>query len=177
LTAYNYIFILNFLPMHVPREYMARVWLNVSEFTWLYGWIVLGVYLPAWAYYWRKKYGYSLETEVRVGIGFVVILLIGGSCAAHISTDGMDLGGRPSSQVGFSHRTRNRCGLGSCSAGVGFYLLQLRVTGPTPRSRKRTCSFGCCCSLYHSGIKFVNGGTLRRSRRLDNSLSSSSQRF
>ena len=56
---------------------MASVWLNVSEFAWLYGWIVLGVYLPAWAYYWRKKHGYRLETGVRVGIGFVVILLIG----------------------------------------------------------------------------------------------------
>ena len=77
LTAYNYIFVLNFLPTRVPREYVASVWLNVSEFAWLYGWIVLGVYLPAWAYYWRKKYGYSLETGVRVGIGFVVILLIG----------------------------------------------------------------------------------------------------
>jgi hypothetical protein len=77
LTAYNYIFVLNFLPKRVPREYLASVWLNVSEFAWLYGWVVLGVYLPAWAYYWRKKYGYSLETGARVGIGFVVILLIG----------------------------------------------------------------------------------------------------
>jgi hypothetical protein len=56
---------------------VARLWLNVSESVWLYGWIVLGVYLPAWAYYWRKKYGHSLETGVRVGIGFVLILLIG----------------------------------------------------------------------------------------------------
>jgi hypothetical protein len=77
LTAYNYIFVLNFLPTRVPREYVASVWLNVSEFAWLYGWIVLGLYLPAWAYYWRKKYGYSLEIGVRFGIGFVVILLIG----------------------------------------------------------------------------------------------------
>ena len=77
LTAYNYIFVLNFLPTRVPREYVATVWLNVSEFAWLYGWIVLGVYLPAWAYYSRKRYGYSLEAGVRVGIGFVVILLIG----------------------------------------------------------------------------------------------------
>jgi hypothetical protein len=77
LTAYNYIFVLNFLPTRVPREYVATVWLNVSEFAWLYGWIILGVYLPAWAYFWRKKYGYSLETGVRVGIGFVVILLLG----------------------------------------------------------------------------------------------------
>jgi len=77
LTAYNYIFVLNFLPTRVPHEYVARAWLNVSEFEWLYGWIVLGVYLPAWAYYTRKKYGHSLETGVRVGIGIVVILLIG----------------------------------------------------------------------------------------------------
>ena len=77
MTAYNYIFVLNFLPTRVPLEYVASVWLNVSEFAWLYGWIVLGVYLPAWAYYWRKKYGYSLEIGARVGIGFVVILLIG----------------------------------------------------------------------------------------------------
>ena len=77
LTAYNYIFVLNFLPTRVPREFVASVWLNVSEFAWLYGWIVLGIYLPLWAYYWRKKYGYSLETGVWVGIGFVVILLIG----------------------------------------------------------------------------------------------------
>jgi hypothetical protein len=77
LTAYNYIFVLNFLPKRVPREYLASVWLNVSEFAWLYGWVALGVYLPAWAYYWRKKYGHSLGTGVRVGIGFVVILLIG----------------------------------------------------------------------------------------------------
>ena len=83
LTAYNYIFVLNFLPTRVPREYAARVWLNVSEFAWHYGWIVLGVYLPAWAYYWRKKYSYSLESGVRVGIGFVVILLIG-AVALHI---------------------------------------------------------------------------------------------
>jgi len=77
LTAYNYIFVLNFLPKRVPREYVASVWLIVSEFAWLYGWIVLGVYLPAWACYWRKKYGCRLETGVRVGIGFVVTLLIG----------------------------------------------------------------------------------------------------
>jgi hypothetical protein len=77
LTAYNYIFVLNFLPKRVPREYLASVWLNVSEFAWLYGWVVLGVYIPAWAYYSRKKYGHSLETGVRVGIGFVVMLLIG----------------------------------------------------------------------------------------------------
>ena len=77
LTAYNYIFVLNFLSRRVPREYVASVWLNVSEFAWLYGWIVLGVYLPAWAYYWRKKYGYSLEIGVRVGIGFVALLMIG----------------------------------------------------------------------------------------------------
>jgi hypothetical protein len=77
LTAYNYIFVLNFLPTRVPREYLASVWLNVSEFAWRYGWIALGVYLPAWAYYSPKKYRYSLETGVRVGIGFVVILLIG----------------------------------------------------------------------------------------------------
>jgi hypothetical protein len=77
LTAYNYIFVLNFLPTRVPHKYVASVWLNVSEFAWLYGWIVLGIYLPAWAHYWRKKHGSSLETGVWVGIGFVVILLIG----------------------------------------------------------------------------------------------------
>lgn len=77
LTAYNYIFVLNFLPTRAPRAYVAGVWLNVSEFAWLYGWIVSGLYLLAWAYYSRKKYGYSSETGVRVGIGFVVILLIG----------------------------------------------------------------------------------------------------
>ena len=76
LTAYNYIFVLNCLPTRAPHEYVARVWLNISEFTWLYGWIVLGVYLPAWAYYRQKKNGYGLETGVQVGIGFVVILLI-----------------------------------------------------------------------------------------------------
>ena len=77
LTAYNYILVLNFLPTLASRGHVASVWLNVSEFTWLYGWIVLGVYIPAWAYYGRKKYGYSLEAGVRVGIGFVAILLIG----------------------------------------------------------------------------------------------------
>ena len=77
LTAYNYIFVLNFLPTRVSREYVASMWLNASEFAWLYGWIILGMYLLAWAYYWRKKYGHSLETGVWVGIGFIVILLIG----------------------------------------------------------------------------------------------------
>lgn len=77
LTAYNYILLLNFLPTLAPREHVASLWLHVSEFAWRYGWIVLGVYLPAWAYYGRKKYGYSLGTGVRVGIGFVVILLTG----------------------------------------------------------------------------------------------------
>ena len=76
LTAYNYILVLHFLPSHVRRQYVASGWRNVSEFAWLYGWIVLGVYLPAWAYYCRKKYGYSLE-GARVGIGLVFILLIG----------------------------------------------------------------------------------------------------
>jgi hypothetical protein len=77
LTAYNYIFVLNLLSTLAPRGHLASVWLNVSEFTWLCGWIVIGVYLPAWAYYGRRKYGYTLEPGVRVGIGFVVILLIG----------------------------------------------------------------------------------------------------
>jgi hypothetical protein len=77
LTAYNYIFVLNFLPTRVPRENVANVWLNVSEFAWLYGWIALGVYLLAWACYWWKKYGYSPEIGVRLGIGLVLILLIG----------------------------------------------------------------------------------------------------
>ncbi len=132
LTAYNYIFVLNFLPARVPREYVASVWLNVSEFAWLYGWIVLGIYLPAWAYYWRKKY---MGTAYKIAWGRDRIRCNSsdwGSCTAHISTDGMDLGGTPSNLVGFPPGTRNRCGLGSCSAGVGFYLLQLRVTGPTP---------------------------------------------
>ena len=77
LTAYNYIFVLKLLSTLTPRGHLASVWLNVSEFTWLYGWIVLGVYLPAWAYYGRKKYGYSLRAGVWVGVGFIVILLIG----------------------------------------------------------------------------------------------------
>lgn len=77
LTAYNYIFVLNFLSTLALRGHAASVWLNVSEFTWLYGWIVLGIYLPAWAYYGRRKYGYTLEPGVRIGIGIVVILLIG----------------------------------------------------------------------------------------------------
>jgi hypothetical protein len=77
LTAYNYIFALNVLPTLAPHGHVASVWLNVSEFTWLYGWIVLGVYLPAWAYYGRKKYGYSSNAGERVGVAFVVILLIG----------------------------------------------------------------------------------------------------
>ena len=131
LTAYNYIFALNLLPTLAPRGHLASVWLNVSEFTWLYGWIVIGAYLPAWAYYGRKKYGYSLKAGVRVGIGFVVILLIG-AVAAHISADGMDLGGTPRNFVGFPPGTRNRCRLGDGNASAGFYLLQLRVTGPTP---------------------------------------------
>jgi len=77
LTAYNYIFVLNLLSTLAPRGHVASVWRNVSEFTWLCGWIVIGVYLPAWAYYGRRKHGYTLEPGVRVGIGFVVILLIG----------------------------------------------------------------------------------------------------
>src|SRR5882724_4568447 len=54
------------------------------------------------------------------------------NCTAHVSTDGMDLDGTPSN-LGFPAGTRNRCGMGSCGAGVCFYLLQLRVAGPTPR--------------------------------------------
>jgi len=77
LTAYNYIFVLNFLPTPVPSKHVASAWLNVSELAWLYGWIVLGLYLPVWAYYWRKKYDSRLEAGVRMGIGLVVILLIG----------------------------------------------------------------------------------------------------
>src|SRR6516225_12209512 len=41
------------------------------------------------------------------------------SYTAHISTERMDLGGTPSHLVGFLPGTRNRSGLGSCSAGVG----------------------------------------------------------
>lgn len=77
LTAYNYVFVLTFLRGHVPRTRLASVWLNVSEFSWHYGWITLGLYLPVWAYYSRKKYGYPLENGIRVAIAFVVILLMG----------------------------------------------------------------------------------------------------
>src|SRR5215469_2047681 len=55
-----------------------------------------------------------------------------GRCTAHISADGMDLGGAPRNFVGFPSGTRNCCRLGSCSASAGLYLLQLRITGPTP---------------------------------------------
>src|SRR6516225_9804631 len=55
-----------------------------------------------------------------------------GRSTAPISTDGMDLGGTPRNFVGFPPGTRNHCRLGSCSASVGFYLLRLRVAGPTP---------------------------------------------
>src|SRR5260370_22477602 len=55
LTAYNYIFVLNLLSTLAPRGHVACVWLNVSAFTRLYGWIVLGDYLPACAYYGRRK--------------------------------------------------------------------------------------------------------------------------
>jgi hypothetical protein len=77
LTAYNYIFVLNFLSTPVPHGTVANLWLNVSEFASIYGWIALEVYLPAWAFYWWRKHGYSPETGVRVGIGFVLILPIG----------------------------------------------------------------------------------------------------
>lgn len=77
LTAYNYIFVLNFLSTPVPRETVANMWLKVSEFASIYGWIALEVYLPAWAYYCWRKHGYSPGTAVRVGIGFVLILPIG----------------------------------------------------------------------------------------------------
>src|SRR5215831_12418126 len=56
----------------------------------------------------------------------------GGPCTAPISTDGMGLGGAPRNYIGFPPGTRSRCGLGSGSASAGFYLLPLRVTGPTP---------------------------------------------
>ena len=100
-----------------------------------------------------------------------------GSCTAPISMDGMELGGTPWNLVGFSTETRNRCGLGSCSAGVGFYLLQLRVTGPIAGQRQGTCSFCLRGSLYYSRIKFVNGFAIRRSRCLVPALFSSSKRF
>ena len=77
LTAYNYIFVLTFLPRRVPRAPVASVWLSVSEFAWYYGWIVLGAYLPAWAYYCRTKYGYRLGIGARVAIGLAVIVLMG----------------------------------------------------------------------------------------------------
>jgi len=49
---------------------------------------VLGVYLPAWAYYWRRNM-LQLRNWVRVGIGFVVILHDWDNCTAHVSTDGI----------------------------------------------------------------------------------------
>src|SRR5258707_11820352 len=51
-----------------------------------------------------------------------------GRCTALISMDGMDVGGTPWNLVGFPLGTRNRYRLGRCSAGVSFYLLELRVT-------------------------------------------------
>src|SRR5260370_19794581 len=51
-----------------------------------------------------------------------------GRCTAHISMDGMDLGGTPWNLVGFPPGTRNRYRLGRCSAGGGFNLLGLRST-------------------------------------------------
>src|SRR4029077_18188640 len=89
-----------------------------------------------------------------------------GSCTAHISMDGMDLGRTPSNLVGFPPGSRDRYGLGRCSAGVGFYLLQLRVTRTTPGSKQGKCSLSPHGSLHYSWTKFVNGLTLRWSRNL-----------
>src|SRR5215475_7393033 len=72
------------------------------------------------------------------------------NCAAHISTDGMALGGTPPNLVGFPPGTWNRCRLGSYRACVDFYLLQLRVARSTTRQRQGTCSFNVDGSLYYS---------------------------
>src|SRR5262249_26384643 len=80
-----------------------------------------------------------------------------GTCTAHISANGMALGGTPSNLVRFPPGTRNRCGLGCRSACVGFYLLQLRVTGPPIGWRQGTRPFSFGRSLYCSWIKSVNG--------------------
>ncbi len=58
------------------RASPTRLWLQFVSLATL-GVLTAYMYLLAWAYYWRKKYGHSLETGVWVGIGFVVILLIG----------------------------------------------------------------------------------------------------
>jgi len=132
LTAYNYIFVLNFLPTRVAREYVASVWLKCQR-------ICLALRLDSIRSI-PSCLGLLLEEEIWLqlrnwGAGRDRIRCNssdGGSGAAHISTDGMDLGGTPPNLVGFPPGTRNRCELGSCNAGVGLYLLQLRVTGPTP---------------------------------------------
>ena len=79
LTAYNYILVLNSPLMRVVPENVAAVWINVSQFAWLYGWVVLAGYVPAWAFYCWKKHGHGPETSVWVGLGFIVILLMGGA--------------------------------------------------------------------------------------------------
>ncbi len=160
LTAYNSIFVLNFLPTRVAREYVASVWLNVSEFAWLYGWIALGVYLPAWAYYWRKKYGYSLENGVRVGIGFVVLLLMG-AVARPIFP-----------RMGWTWAERLRTSLDSrpeLGIVVGWAVVALALVSIccNCESRDRLLGrgkglafFSFSSSLYCSCIKFVDGLTL-----------------
>src|SRR5258708_31426442 len=55
LTAYNYIFVLNLLSTLAPRGYVASLCLNATDFTSLYGSIILEVYLPSWASYVPMK--------------------------------------------------------------------------------------------------------------------------
>src|SRR5260370_14504043 len=51
-----------------------------------------------------------------------------GRCTAHISMDGMDLGGTPWNLVGFPPGTRNLYRLGRCSAGGGLNMLEFGGT-------------------------------------------------
>jgi hypothetical protein len=133
LTAYNYIFALNLLPRLAPRGHLASV---VAKCQRIYVALrldrirslpsCLGLLRTEEIWLQLKRWGAGRD-RIRCNSSDR------SRCTAHISTDGMDLGGTPRNFVGFPPGTRNRCRLGSCSASAGFYLLQLRVTGPTPR--------------------------------------------
>jgi hypothetical protein len=148
LTAYNYIFVLNLLARLAPRGHVASVWLNVSEFTWLYGWIVLGIYLPAWAYHGRIKYGYRLEAGVRVGIGFILILLIGAVARPIFPW----LGWTWAERLGTSLNSRPELGIVVGWAVVGLALVSICCNC---KSRDRLLGRGRGLALLALAVLFI----------------------